>query len=324
MNQQLPVTLEDLESAARVIERTLPTTSAAIPWPLLSERCGCEVWVKHENHLPTGAFKVRGGLVYMDWLSANHPDVRGVIAATRGNHGQSVAFAASAKGLASTIVVPHGNSVEKNRAMKAYGAELIEHGADFAESLVHAENLAEERGLHFVPSFDWKLVQGVGTAGLEFLRAVPGLDILYLPIGLGSGICGMAVARQALGLGDRTEIVGVVAEQANAYALSFAAGHPVATESAQTIADGVSCRVPDPRSVEVVNRQASRIVEVSEREIQSAMRHYFTDTHQIAEGAGALPLAALLKERAQVAGKRAGLVLSGGNVDAPVYAAILQ
>lgn len=324
MNQPLPVTLEELESAARVIGLTLPATSGAISWPLLSERCGCEVWVKHENHLPTGAFKVRGGLVYMDWLTSTQPKVKAVVAATRGNHGQSVAFAASAKGLASTIVVPHGNSVEKNRAMKAYGAELIEHGRDFSDSLAYAENLADERGLHLVPSFDWKLVQGVGTGGLEFLHAVPGLDVLYLPIGLGSGICGMIAARQALGLEDRTEIVGVVAEQANAYALSFAAGHPVATESANTIADGVSCRVPDPRSVGVINAHVSRIVEVSEEEIHSAMRHYFTDAHQIAEGAGALPLAALLKERDRVAGKRAGLVLSGGNVDTPVYAAALQ
>ena len=324
MNDQWPVTLNDLEAAARVIGTTLPTTSGSITWPLLSERCGCEVWVKHENHLPTGAFKVRGGLVYMDWLSTAHAGVNGVIAATRGNHGQSVAFAAATKGLKATVVVPHGNSVEKNCAMNAYGADLIEYGHDFTEALEHAQKIAEENNLHFVPSFDWKLVHGVGTAGLEFLRAVENLDTIYLPIGLGSGICGMVAARKALGFEDKTEIVGVVAEQANAYSQSFTAGHVVETHSANTMADGVSCRIPDARAVEVINANVSRIVEVCEEEIQCAMRHYFTDTHQVTEGAGALPLAALLKEKKQVAGKRIGLVLTGGNIDASVYQGILN
>ena len=324
MNDQWPVTLNDLEAAAQVIGITLPTTSGSITWPLLSERCGCEVWVKHENHLPTGAFKVRGGLVYMDWLSSTHPGVKGVIAATRGNHGQSVAFAAAAKGLDATVVVPHGNSVGKNCAMKAYGADLIEYGHDFTEAFEHAQKIADEKNLHFVPSFDWKLVHGVGTAGLEFLRAVENLDTIYLPIGLGSGICGMIAARKALGFEDKTEIVGVVAEQANAYSQSFTSGQVVETKSANTIADGVSCRIPDARAVEVINTHVSRIVEVCEEEIHYAMRHYFTDTHQIAEGAAALPLAALLKEKKQAAGKRIGLVLTGGNVDATVYQKILK
>ncbi len=324
MNDQWPVTLEDLETAAQVIQRTLPTTSSAISWPLLSQRCGCEVWVKHENHLPTGAFKVRGGLVYMDWLSSAHPEVKGVIAATRGNHGQSVAFAAAAKGLNASVVVPHDNSVEKNRAMQAYGAELIEHGHDFADAFDHAQNIAVEKNLHFVPSFDWKLVHGVGTAGLEFLRAIKHLDTIYVPIGLGSGICGMIAARKALGLEEKTEIVGIVAAQANAYAQSFAAGQPVETDSAHTIADGVSCRIPDPRAVEVINANVSRIVEVSEEQIKTAMLHYFTGSHQVAEGAAALPLAALLKEKDQSSGKRIGLILSGGNVDASTYQAIIN
>jgi len=324
MNDLWPVTLNDLEIAAQVIEQTLPTTTATISWPLLSERCGCEVWVKHENHLPTEAFKVRGGLVYMDWLTSTYPEVSGVIAATRGNHGQSVAFAATAKSLSSTVVVPHGNSVGKNRAMRAYGAELIEHGEDFADALDYAGKLSKEQDLHFVPSFDWKLVHGVGTIGLELFRSVNDLDVIYLPIGLGSGICGMIAARKALGMEEKTELVGVVAELANAYAKSFAAGHVVETDSANTMADGVSCRIPDPRAVEVINTHVSRIVEVSEEEIQNAMRHYFTDAHQVAEGAGAIPLAALLKEKDQIGGKRIGLVLSGGNVDAPVYAEILK
>ncbi|MFK5923903.1 MAG: threonine dehydratase [Verrucomicrobiota bacterium] len=324
MNDQWPVTLDDLETAAQVIQRTLPTTTSAISWPLLSQRCDCEVWVKHENHLPTGAFKVRGGLVYMDWLSSAHPEVKGVIAATRGNHGQSVAFAAAAKGLNASVVVPHGNSVEKNRAMQAYGAELIEHGHDFAEAFDHAQKIAVEKNLHFMPSFDWKLVHGVGTAGLEFLRAIEHLDTIYVPIGLGSGICGMIAARKALGLEEKTEIVGVVAAQANAYSQSFAAGQPVETDSAHTLADGVSCRIPDARSVEVINAHVSRIVEVSEEEIKSAMCHYFTDSHQVAEGAAALPLAALIKEKKQSSGKRIGLILSGGNVDASTYQPLIN
>ncbi len=324
MNDLWPITLNDLQTAAQVIGETMPTTSSAISWPLLSERAGCEVWVKHENHLPTGAFKVRGGLVYMNWLSSAHPEVKGVIAATRGNHGQSVAFAAAAKGLAATVVVPHGNSMEKNRAMKAYGADLIEYGYDFTEAFQQAQKLAEEQHLHFVPSFDWKLVHGVGTAGLEFLRAAENLATIYLPIGLGSGICGMIAARKALGLEEKTEIVGVVAEQANAYSQSFVAGHVVETESANTMADGVSCRIPDACAVEIINTHVSRIVEVTEVEIQSAMCHYFTDTHQVAEGAAALPLAALLKEKDQMANKRIGLVLTGGNVDAEIYQEILK
>lgn len=324
MNDQWPVTLDDLEAAARVIQHTLPTTSSAISWPLLSQRCDCEIWVKHENHLPTGAFKVRGGLVYMDWLAKTHPEVKGVIAATRGNHGQSVAFAAAAKGLKATVVVPHGNSIEKNRAMRAYGTDLIEHGHDFTEAFQYAQQLANEKNLHFVPSFDWKLVHGVGTAGLEFLRAVVNLDTIYIPIGLGSGICGMIAARKALDLEEKTEIVGVVAQQANAYARSFAAGHPVETDSSETIADGVSCRIPDARAVEVINAHITRIVEVSEDEIKTAMSHYFTDSHQVAEGAAALPLAALIKEKGQVVGKRIGLILSGGNVDANTYQPIIN
>lgn len=322
MKDQWPITREELESAARIIARTIPTTSPATHWPLLSQRCACDVWVKHENHLPTGAFKVRGGLVYMDWLAETHPEVKGVIAATRGNHGQSIAFAAAAKGLSSTVVVPFGNSREKNRAMQAYGAELIEHGADFADSLEYARELSEKRKLHFVPSFDWKLVCGVGTAGLEFLTAVKNLDTIYLPIGLGSGICGMIAARKALGLESQTEIVGVVAAEAPAYARSFAAGQVVETGSANTMADGVACRIPDPRAVEVINANVSRIVEISEAGICSAMRHYFTDTHQVAEGAGALALAALLKEKPE--NKRVGLILSGGNVDASIYQGILS
>ena len=189
--------LEHLSQAQSLLYRHMRATPAYAR-PLLAQALDCEVWVKHENHLPTGAFKVRGGLVYMDWLSSRHPDKKEIIAATRGNHGQSIAFSAAEKGLKASIVVPHGNSVEKNRAMQAYGAQLIEHGQDFADALEHAACLAGQHNLHLVPSFDWKLVQGVGTCGLEFLRHVASLDTIYLPIGLGSGICGIRRCSRSL------------------------------------------------------------------------------------------------------------------------------
>lgn len=309
-----------LEEAAALVHRTV-TPTAQHCWPLLSARAGAEVWVKHENHTGTGAFKVRGGLVYVDRLKRARPAASGVVAATRGNHGQSVTFAAGRAGLKAVIVVPHGNSREQNASIRGLGAELIEHGHDFQAALEHARALAAERRLHFYPSFDDALVAGVASYSLEFLRAVSDLDVVYVPIGLGSGICGMIAARDAFGL--RTEVVGVVAENAPTYALSFTAGKPVPTNSADTIADGMACRVPVPEAVERINRGAARIIEVSEAEIKAAMRHYFTDTHNVAEGAGAAPLAAALKERARIKGRKIGLVLSGGNVDRDVYARIL-
>ncbi len=313
-------TLDQLETAAALVHEVIPPTPQ-ICWPLLSERAGAEVWVKHENHTPIGAFKLRGGLVYMAGLKREEPGLAGVVTATRGNHGQSVAFAARRHGIKAVIVVPHGNSVEKNRAMRAFGAELVEHGHDFQAAYEHAVSLAEAERLHLLRSYHPRLVLGVATYSLEFLRTAAGLDTVYVPIGLGSGISGMIAARGALGL--KTKIVGVVAEAAPAYALSFAAGKPVSTNSADTIADGVACRVPVAEAVAVINRGAERIVRVSEVEIAAAMRHYFTDTHNVAEGAGAVPLAALLKERRAMAGKRVGLVLSGGNVDRALFAPII-
>jgi threonine dehydratase len=310
-----------LEDAAALVHRTVAPTAQHC-WPLLSARAGAEVWVKHENHTVLGAFKVRGGLVYVDGLKRREPGTAGVIAATRGNHGQSVTFAARRAGMKAVIVVPHGNSREKNAAMKALGAELVEHGHDFQAAYEHAIELASERRLHPFPSFHDALVQGVGSYSLEFLTAVPDLDVVYVPIGLGSGICGMIAARDALG--RKTEVVGVVSENAATYSLSFKAKKPVPTNSADTMADGMACRVPVPEAVERINRGAARIVEVSDYEIEAAMRHYFTDTHNVAEGAGAAPLAAALKERAKIAGKKIGLVLSGGNVDREVYARILS
>ena len=308
--------LAALRAAAEIVYRTM-TPTAQIRWPLLGMRCGCEVWVKHENHTPTGAFKIRGGLVYMDDLVRRAPDVPGVIAATRGNHGQSVAYAARAHGIKAVIVVPHGNSAAKNKAMRAYGAELIEQGVDFNAALDHALELANQRGLHMMGSYDDVLVQGVASYSLELLGAAPELDVFYVPIGLGSGICGAIAARDALNL--KTSIVGVVSENAAAYALSFEARKPVSTDSADTFADGVAVRVPNPDALDVILAGVERVVTVSDGEILAAMGHYFDDTHNIAEGAGAAPLAALMKERDAVAGKSVGLVLTGGNLDREWY-----
>ena len=311
---------DELTAAAHLVAAAVPPTPQ-IRWPLLGARIGAEVWVKHENHTAIGAFKLRGGIVYVDDLTRSPRPPTGVITATRGNHGQSIALAAQRAGIRATIVVPHGNSREKNAAMRALGAELLEHGHDFQSAREYAQGVAAERGLHTVPPFHPLLVRGVASYALELFGALPALDTVYVPIGLGSGICGLIAAREALGL--RTKIVGVVAENAPAYALSFAAGRPVATESAETIADGVACRVPDAEAVEIILRWAERVVTVSEAEIAAAMRHYFSDTHNLAEGAGAAPLAALLKERAAMERRQIGLVLSGGNVDRDVYARVL-
>jgi len=313
-------TLREIEEAAAFVHSVMPATPQ-YRWPLLGARTGAEVWVKHENHTPIGAFKVRGGLTYMRALKRRDPGVAGVLAATRGNHGQSVAFAAQRVGLNAVVVVPHGNSVEKNAAMRALGAELIEHGHDFQAAYEYAMTLAAERRLHALRSFHPWLLVGVATYALEFFRAVPDLDTVYVPIGLGSGICGTIAARDALDL--ETRIVGVVPENAAAYALSFARKAPVSTNSADTIADGMACRVPDGGALDIILAGADRIVAVGEDEIRAAMRHYFTDTHNVAEGAGAGPLAALLTERDRMAGKRVGLILSGGNIDRDVYARVL-
>ena len=313
--------LAELERAAELIHRAMPPTPQYC-WPLLSQRCGAEVWVKHENHTPIGAFKVRGGLVYLDAWRREHPDGLGLITATRGNHGQSIGFAARRTGVAATIVVPHGNSVEKNAAMAALGVRLIEHGEDFQDASEYAAERAEADGLARLPSFDPLLVCGVGTYGLELFRAVDDLDAVYVPIGLGSGICGMIAARDALGM--KTEIIGVVADGAPCYALSFEAGRAVPTNRADTMADGMACRTPEPAAVQIIVEGASRVVTVSDEEIMAAMRHYFTDTHNVAEGAGAAPLAALLQERDAMQGRRVGLILSGGNIDRTLYQEILS
>ncbi len=313
--------LSDLESASRVVYAAMPPTPQ-YDWPLLSARCGARVVVKHENHTPVGAFKVRGGLVYFDWLSRTHPEVRGVVTATRGNHGQSVGFAARRHGLRAVVVVPHGNSPEKNHAMRALGVELVEHGLDFQDAAEHAARLAAREALWRLPSFDPWLVRGVGTYGLELFRAVPDLERLYVPIGLGSGLCGVLAAREALG---RTlEVVGVTSAGAPAYARSLASGRPESHSVSTQIADGIAVRTPDPEALALIRRGAARVVEVTDAEVEEAMTALFTDTLNAAEGAGAAGLAALLREREANRGRTVGFVLTGANVDAARFADVLR
>jgi len=313
-------TSDEFAEATGVVARHMAPTPQFV-WPLLSETLGTEVWVKHENCTPTGAFKVRGGLVYIDRLVRERPEVRGVVSATRGNHGQSLAFAGRATGLPVTIVVPHGNSPDKNAAMHGFGAELIEHGVDFQAAREHLGEVAEQRGLEAVPSFHKDLCLGVATYAHELFSAAGELDVVYVPVGMGSGICGVIAVRDLLGLS--TDIVGVVAAAAPAVALSMEAGHPVPTGSAATFADGMACREPHPDALAIIARGAARIVRVEEAEIAEAIRLLWAATHNVAEGAGAASLAALIKERDRIRGKRVGLVLSGGNIDRDMLRTVL-
>jgi len=314
------LTRDDIEQAARHVYQVMPAT-AQYAWPLLAERLGCTVWVKHENHTPTGAFKVRGGITFMHWLKRTHPDVRGIVSATRGNHGQSLALAASASGLRALIVVPQGNSLEKNNAMRGFGGEVVEYGRDFDEAREEAARLAQAHGLYLVPPFHAELVKGVATYALELFKAAPDLDTVYVPIGCGSGICGVIAARDALGL--NTRVVGVVSTEAAAAKLSFEAGEILETATANTFADGLAVRKPVPAAFDIYGAAAARIVSVNDDEIAEAMRVYYTDTHNLAEGAGAAALAALMQEREAMAGKKVGVILSGGNVDRSVYARVI-
>lgn len=313
------ISLPELESSAAFIHEFIGPTPQ-YDWPLLAGRCGCEVWVKHENHTPIGAFKVRGGLVYLDAL-ARQGHTGGVITATRGNHGQSIGYAARRLGIRVVMVVPQGNSVEKNAAMRALGVELVEQGHDFQAAAEYARERAVVEGLHFIRPFHPLLVRGVASYALEFFRGTPALDTVYVPVGMGSGICGVIAARNALRL--ETRIVGVVAAQAPAYAISFRNRELFSTTTAETMADGLACRVPDPEAFAVILHGVERMVTVTDDDIMRAMRIYFSDTHNVAEGAGAAPLAALLGERSRMRGRRVGIVLSGGNVDRAVYAEVL-
>ncbi|WP_160109766.1 threonine dehydratase [Pseudomonas izuensis] len=314
------LTRDDIEQAARHVYQVMPAT-AQYCWPLLGERLGCTVWVKHENHTPTGAFKVRGGITFMHWLKREHPGIKGIVTATRGNHGQSLALAAGALGLRALIVVPEGNSVEKNKAMRGFGGEVVEYGRDFDEAREEAARLAQVHGLYLVPPFHTELVKGVATYALELFEAAPDLHTVYVPIGCGSGICAVIAARDALGL--KTRVVGVVSTEAAAAKLSFEAGAIRETASANTFADGLAVRKPIPEAFAIYGAAAERIVAVSEEQIAEAMRVYFTDTHNLAEGAGAAALAALMQERDAMEGKTVGVILSGGNIDRSVYASVI-
>ncbi len=303
---------EDLAWAAGVVGKFVPPTPQ-YAWPLLAGQVGAEVWVKHENHTPTGAFKVRGGLVYADRMRSGRPGVNGIISATRGNHGQSLAFAGRAAGIDVTIVVPEGNSPGKNAAMRAFGAELVVHGDDYQASREFASELGAERGLETVPPYHPDLVLGVATYAAELFGAAGELDAVYVPVGMGSGISGIIGVRDLLGL--RTEVIGVVAAQAPATALSVAAGKVVTTPAAATFLDGVATRVPDPDALAIISRGAARILTISEDDGAEAMRVLFAATHNVPEPTGALALAGLLAERSQSAGKRVAVIQTGGNAD---------
>lgn len=312
--------LESLEAAAALVYRHLPPTPQ-YRWPLLDQRAGTAVWVKHENHTPTGAFKVRGGLVYLHDVCRGGDKPDGVISATRGNHGQSVGFAARTYRLRAAVVVPVGNSVDKNAAMRALGVEVIERGRDFQEAHEIANEICADRGWHRFPSFHPQLVRGVGTYALELFRAVRDIHTAYVPVGMGSGLCGMIAARDALGLDTR--IVAVVSDRAPAFALSFAEGRPMTHEASTRIADGMACRTVDESALAIARSGAERVIRVTDDEVEAAMRALFTDTHNTAEGGGAAAFAALLKEKEMMRDRNVAVVLSGGNVDSGVFSRIL-
>jgi threonine dehydratase len=314
-------TLADIEAAAQVVYRDFAATPQ-YRWVLLSERLGTDCWLKHENHTPVGAFKIRGGLTYFDQLARRGALPREVVSATRGNHGQSMGWAARRHGVACTIVVPRGNSVEKNAAMRALGVTLVEHGSDFQEAREHAMHIAAERGAHMVPSFHADLLRGVSTYWWEFLRAVPQLDVVYVPIGQGSGACSAIAAKLALGHGVR--VVGVVSSHATTYADSVAAGRVMEAPVTTQLADGMACRVADAAALAIIAPHIDHIVQVSDNEVAAAMRALFTDTHNVAEGAGAAAFAAALQEKDRLAGQTVGVALTGGNVDADIFSQVLH
>ncbi len=315
------ITLDEIEAAASIVYAEMQATPQYC-WPLLCERLGTEVWVKHENHTPIGSFKIRGGLVYFANLVKSSEMPKGIVSATRGNHGQSVGFAARRYGIPATILVPHGNSVEKNAAMRAFGVHLIEHGEDFQAAREYAKDLAHEKSLKMISSFDPLLVTGVATYSLELLRAVKDLDVVYVPIGLGSGICGMLAVRDALEL--NTEIVGVVSAHANTYAKSFVSRSPVESTVSTKIADGIDCRVPEQSALDLIWKGVERIVQVSDTEIAESMRIMYECTHNVCEGAGAAAIAAALQESSKNKGLKVAVIASGGNVDRDVFAKILN
>lgn len=314
-------TLEKIKKVSDLVYKYMDPTPQ-YNWPQLSQYLGTELWVKHENHTATGSFKIRGGIAYLDWLKKNSPTVKGIITATRGNHGQSQARAARSLDIDVKIVVPNGNSVEKNSAMRSFGAEVLEFGNDFDEAKQKASSISEKEGFFLVPAFHPLLVLGVASYALEFFSRVPDLDIVYVPVGCGSGICGVISVRDALGL--KTEVVGVVSTEADAVKQSFEKGKIFKTTCANTFADGVAVREPIPEAFSMYSKGASRIVSVTDNEIAASIRMYFACTHNVAEGAGAIALAAAIRERSLLPGKRVGVILTGGNIDTEVFASVLR
>lgn len=312
---------EEMVQAAESVHRVVPATPQLV-WPQVCALVGATVWVKHENHALTGSFKVRGGLTFMDWLTTTHPDVAGIVTATRGNHGQSQARAAVTAGLTATIVVPENNSVEKNAAMRAFGADIVVAGADFDAARSVAARIAGDQELFIVPPFHKEIVRGVATYALELFTAVPTLDRVYVPIGCGSGICGLIAARDALGL--RTDIVGVVSAAAAAAKRSFESGRLAETDSASTFADGMAVRVPVREAFDIYANGADHIVDVTDDEVAEAVRVLFRATHNVMEGAGAAALAALLKERHQVRSRNVAIVATGANIDTSLFVDVLS
>ena len=314
------LTLQHIEHAAQVVYRSFQATPQ-YRWGLSSQRLGADCWIKHENHTPVGAFKIRGGLTYFEALRASGTLPTEVVSATRGNHGQSMGWAARAHGVACTIVVPRGNSQEKNAAMRALGVTLIEHGDEFQDAREHAMALAEQRGAHMVPSFHKDLVCGVATYWWEFFKAVPHMDVAYVPIGMGSGAAAAIQAKRALGHGAK--IVGVVSAHATTYADSIAASRVIDSPVTTRLADGMACRKADPEALRMLAPHLHHIVRVTDAEVADAMRHLYADTHNVAEGAGAASFAAAMQERDQLQGQTVGVTLCGGNVDADVLARML-
>ncbi len=314
-------TRDELIAATALVHGQMPPTPQ-YAWPLLADATGAQVWVKHENHTPTGAFKIRGGITFIDWLKRTHPDCPGIVTATRGNHGQSQARAARAAGLRAKIYVPHGNSVEKNAAMRALGGEVIEFGDDFDTARLEAIRAGAAEGLFVVPPFHTELLRGVATYAYEFFTAQPELEAVYVPIGCGSGICGVIAARDALEL--KTDVIGVVSDRVQTAKLSVEAGHLVETETARTFADGMAVRVPVQAAFDIYSKGAARIITVSDAEIAEAIRLYYRATHNLAEGAGAAPLAALMQERDKMRGRQVGVILCGGNIDRDWFLQVMQ
>ncbi len=317
----MDVSFQGILAARKTVYRHLKPTPL-IGHPLLSEWLGFPAWVKHENHNPTGSFKIRGGFNLVSHLSESEKS-RGVITATRGNHGQSVALACRTYGVRCVIAVPEGNNPEKNEAMKAFGSELLVHGRDFDEARERVEQIQAEQRLRYIHSANEPLlVEGVGTYALEILEELPDVDCILVPVGGGSGISGVLTAVRAAA--PKVQVIGVQAANAPSIYLSWKKGEKVTTDSADTMADGLATRVPFEMTFDIIHRYVDEVVTVTEEELMEAVFRIFQTTHNVAEGAGAATTAAAFKLRSRLAGKKVALVLSGGNITASLFQQVLE